>query len=62
MCHKSRNKLERKVWREIKQLIQEIDEEKRKQRYILFSGLQKSLWTVSAAVKLKDARSLEGKR
>ena len=34
---------------------QEIDEEKRKQRYILFSGLQKSLWTVSAAVKLKDA-------
>ena len=40
---------------------QEIDEEKRKQRYILFSGLQKSLWAVSAAVKLKDACPLEGK-
>ena len=32
-----------------------------KQGQILFSGAPKSLWTVTVAVKLKDACSLEGK-
>ena len=39
----------------------QIDGEKRKQRQILFSWAPKSLWMVTAAMKLKDAYSLEGK-
>ena len=35
--------------------------EKWKQWHILFSWAPESLWTVTAAVKLKDAYSLEGK-
>ena len=40
---------------------QQIDEEKLKTGQILFSWVPKSLWTVTAATKLKDACSLEGK-
>ena len=39
----------------------QIDEEKWKQRQILFSWTPKSLWEVVAAVKLKDTCSLEEK-
>ena len=39
----------------------QVDGEKWKQRQILFSWAPKSLWTVTAATKLKDACSLEGK-
>ena len=39
----------------------QIEGEKWKQCQILFSWVQKSLWTVTASMKLKDASSLEGK-
>ena len=39
----------------------EIDEETRKQWLTLFFGVPKSLKMVTAAMKLKDAYSLEGK-
>ena len=39
----------------------QIDEEKWKQRQILFSWALKSLWMMTAAMKLKDACYLEGK-
>ena len=39
----------------------QIDGEKWKQWQILFSWAAKSLWMVIAAMKLKDAYSLEGK-
>ena len=39
----------------------QIEEEKWKQWQILFSQVSKSLWTVTAAMKLKDTGSLEGK-
>ena len=39
----------------------EIDEEKMKQGHTLFSLAPKSLQMVTAAMKLKDACSLEGK-
>ena len=39
----------------------QIEGEKWKQWQILFSWVQKPLWTVTAAMKLKDASSLEGK-
>ena len=39
----------------------QIDGEKWKQWQILFSWTPKSLWTVTAAMKLKDACSMEGK-
>ena len=39
----------------------QIDEEKWKQREILFSWTPKSLWVVAAAIKFKDACSLEEK-
>ena len=39
----------------------QIDEEKWKQRQILFSWAPTSLQTVTAAMKFKDACSLEGK-
>ena len=39
----------------------QIDGKKWKQWQILFSWAPKSLWTVTAAMKLKDARSLEEK-
>ena len=38
-----------------------IEGEKWKQWQILFSWAPKSLWMVTAAMKLKDASSLEGK-
>ena len=38
-----------------------IDGKKWKQWQILFSWAPKSLWTVTAAMKLKDASSLERK-
>ena len=41
--------------------LQQIDGKKWKQWQILFSWAPKSLWTVTAAMKLKDARSLEEK-
>ena len=39
----------------------QIDGEKWKQRQTLFSWAPKSLWTVTTAMKLKHACSLEGK-
>ena len=39
----------------------QIDREKWKQWKILFSWAPKSLWMVTAAMKLKDIYSLEGK-
>ena len=39
----------------------QIEEEKWKQWQILFSQVSKSLWTVTAAMKLKDTGSLEEK-
>ena len=39
----------------------QIEGGKWKQRQILFSWAPKSLWTVTAAMKLKDVYSLEGK-
>ena len=39
----------------------QTDEEKLKQWQILFYWAPKSLWMVTAAMKLKDAYSLEGK-
>ena len=39
----------------------QIEGEKWKQWQILFSWAPKSLWMVTAAMKLKDASSLEGK-
>ena len=39
----------------------QIDGKKWKQWQILFSWVPKSLWTVTAAMKLKHACSLEGK-
>ena len=40
---------------------QQIEENKWKQCYILFSWPPESLQTATAAMKLKDAYSLEGK-
>ena len=40
----------------------QIDEEEWKQLQILFSWAPKSLWMVTAAMKLKDTCSLEGKQ
>ena len=40
----------------------QIDGEKWKQWQTLFSWVPKSLWMVTAVMKLKDARSLEGKQ
>ena len=39
----------------------QIEGGKLKKRQILISWAPKSLWTVTAAIKLKDACSLEGK-
>ena len=39
----------------------QIQKEKGKQRQILFSWTPKSLWMVTAAMKLEDACFLEGK-
>ena len=39
----------------------QIEGEKWKQSQLLYSWAPKSLWTVIAAMKLKDACSLEGK-
>ena len=39
----------------------QVDGEKRKQWQIFFSWAPKSLWTVTASMKLKDTCSLEEK-
>ena len=56
------NSKKTKIMASVSITSQQIDGKKKwKQQQILFSCAPKSLWTVTSAMKLKDACSLEGK-
>ena len=56
------NSKKTKIMASVSITSQQIDGKKKwKQEQILFSCAPKSLWTVTSAMKLKDACSLEGK-